>query len=437
MYAPSSRSRSLRRSTKTSRYVRAILVLAVVLVSTALPIVAAAGVNARGSVELDRPAGSSAHKQALAQALAAAVETIASRHLVPEEREKRSRELTSLYSKSASYILRYAVRSEGVVGESYRVDVSAEVDAARVLAALRAKGFTVNELKVLPRLEVAPGPALHSVELCPEVAKRFGADELSATCAETVVDTVETGAEVVRNAAASGAHIVAFIDVSPVEAVDETGAGRDAGGKRTGSFNFSDLVGNLKPGESAEPVATTVERYAVKAVGELVDTSTMESLGRVEFVVEGQGTTLEDAGADARYLASEDLVNALLIGLYNSGWALGDADLTLTLTVGGLDSPGPVKLISEGLASLAEFSEVRLTTLGVREATWKVRAVGATADWVAVLGALHFDGGAILWQSPTAAGVVADAENGVDSGGGAEAREGRMLALSGVWSGDR
>ena len=385
--------------TKISEIAQKPLLIALMAFMAALaPSFGRAGVIVRVTTEATR-GGAFAREHALDSAITAAVSVIIGRHVPLEQRTDQVAKLKAILSSAQNYVNRYAILSEGLEDNLYRMKLDADVDRESLLRALEKEGFTVMRLDALPRMLLSTAPDPASRAFGSGMEKLFKGEGISASLADAPEGGIQDMASYDRALVDRGYHVGVTLSLAkPVMEVPADGP------MKPGEGTAETESGKPEAAMPAPGEKTEVE-YAARL--EMVDARDGRILGREEFAVMGEGADEAAVYEDAAERASEQGFQLLMADLVRSGFRIGSGEVTMEIHLVGIELPGAVAEMSEVLASMSEFRSVTLKLLEFKSATWSVVAVDSGNDWLSVLTRAQSRRASIAWKKDAGGGKLA------------------------------
>jgi len=342
-----------------------------------------AAVVVTATARFDSETGSPSSSAALQTALSNAIKLIAARHLSAEERKSRDRELNSFfYSQQSKYVVRYSVVSEvfelggDEAGEKAgEIEIEAEVDKDKLLAAFIDRGFHVRQMSADPRIAIMPTQGASATP-----AARGLKDELEKRGFRARIIPVEKGLsenEASAIAGDLGCHIALFISVE------------EKSTKKQAPQHPSDI-------EFSEKTPIMVEKRSVAVTAQVVDASDESMLGEFGDEASGQGPDRMAAFANAASYAGKKLAEPLIALLEQWEWSPGQYTAENLISIKGLTSPQALEELQKELLAITEVQTAELKQIGYQSAVWAVTSIDSGISWDALLSTVKLSKGRLL-----------------------------------------
>ncbi len=343
-------------------------------------------VVAEGVVRPEEGAG----PRALDRALREAVGVVVRRYVPPADLETHRDWLRRrVYGRAGAYVLRYTIRAEERGFDGVRVEISAEVDRGRLLAALAARGLEVRRLASWPRLLLAPVAGDAAPALVDRAASILGA--LGVTVRR------------LPSPAAAGARVADLAD-----------AARSLGCHLVVAVLVDGQVGVPEP-EDLFSVEAVRPEAAFSVDGWVLDARDARAVDLVEGAGRATGATPAGAGQAAVERAARSFAYRLVASVEQSGWSPAGGSAAVDVWVRDLPDPRSVEEVGRALAGLTEVQTAVLREVGFHAARWRLQASVDEGGWAAVLGSAAPARGRIDWVSGPGAPASGDAPARVEA----------------------
>ncbi len=328
--------------------------------------------------------------RAVDRALREAVAVVVRRYVPPSDLETHRDWLRRrVYGRAGTYVLRYTIRTEDRGFDGARVEISAEVDRGRLLAALAARGLEVRRLASWPRLLLAPVAGADAPALVDRVASILG--DLGVTVRRLPSAAAEGGraADLAEAARDLGCHLVVAVLVDGQVGVPEP----------------EDLF-------SVEAVRPEAD-FSVD--GWVLDARDARAVDLVEGAGRASGATPVDARQAAVERAARSFAYRLTASVEQSGWSPGEVPVAVDVWVRELPDPRSVEEVGRALAGLTEVQAAVLREVGFHAARWRLQASVGESGWAAVLGSATPVRGRIEWVAGPGAPASGGAPDRVEA----------------------